>query len=699
MKKIIFLFILAFFLFVQSPLYIQYNVSELEGLFNENSSYMDIKSTGNIENVKEFSKAVSEFCSQEDAFVATLSYTMQPDREEITELFVAGNNVPDFLKRKGLTDNVISKTHNSNDITDIKLPLFNPSKMCVVQNFDELKDKSLSRTYYVSPAEKGISFQRHLTENYDVDFFTSDELLYIHTGYMDQIPGVALMMAALLVFFAFWIITQYQLNAVKKLYGYSDRKNMLSMFGQFAFLGLCAIVVSLVLQFAFCSIYNKWESYWNILIDSIRICAPVFAVLLVLGLVFLFLFYSSDVKYALKGRRPYKVLNSCAVILKVITIVFLCSSIVNIGSGMKQTNDILKQDESFQKVSNCRFTAIRLTSGSSDYMSQFETAGSSFYKALDGILMSDHRMSSYRFGSQNPDDVMSNTVFINYDYLKVNPIYDFSGVPINIEEKSIKPNEAIVLVPEKYKNQENEIYKSFYDWYHSARYVTIPTTELPLEERKVSIKLIFVKDNQSYFAFNTDEIELRYNYIEDPFAVIVTKNNMDNSYYSNYICNSEYLLFENDDQPLDKITNFASSTGVSEDLVNVPTVNSAIDNLMQQCKNQIAFSIMFLLLTILIVIIISIYIVKNFIDEHKKLFFTKKMLGYSMFSIYGKFIILITISQLAVFFILKTALNIPWDLWGITSGSFLIVDFIIMWITALKYQKTLTKGVLKGEEL
>lgn len=697
MKRIILVFILAFLLFVQSPLYIQYDVSEIEGFLNENCSYIDIKSTGNIKSVKEFSNAISEFCEEENAFVATLSYRVQPDQDEITELFVAGRNIPDFLENKGLTDIVL--TDNLNEHTKIHLPLFNPSKTCVVQNFEQLEDKSLSRMYYVYPSEKGISFQHYMTENYDVDFFTSDELLYIHTEYIDQIPGVALMMAALLVFFAFWIVTQYQVNAVKKLHGYSDRKNILGMFGQFVFLSLCAFVMSLVLQFVFCGIYNRWESYLNILRDTTRIYAPIFVVLIVMGLLFSFLFYSSDVKYALKGRRPYHVLNSCAIVLKVITIIFLCSSIMNIGTGMSQTNNILKQEENFQKVSNCHFTEIRLTSGASDYISQFEAKGSKFYRELDGILISNRGISRNLDDQNNIDDVLSNTVFINKDYLNVNPIYDLSGNPINIDESTIKENETIVLVPEKYKNQENELYQAFYDWYQFARYVTIPTTELPEEERTVDLRLVFVKDQQTYFAFDTSEIDLADNYINDPFAVLVTKNNMDDSYYSNYICNGEYLLFENDHQSMGKILNTADHTGISEDLVNVPTVNSAIDTLMQQCKNQIILSVTFLILTILIVALISIYIVRNFIEQNKKLLFTKKMLGYPMIEIYGKFIALVTLSQLILFFVLKAALNVPWNLWLLTSISFLIVDFIIMWITAVQYQKTLTKSVLKGEEL
>lgn len=703
MKKIVFTFILAFLMFVQTPLYVQYNISELEGFLNNDCYYTDIKSTGDIKSVEDFSKAISEFTENEDAFVATLSYNSQLEKSEITELYISGNNIPASLRRKGITDDTLKKIYNLNTNTGVRIKLFNPSKQCAIYNFEGLKDKSLSRTYYIYPSEKGESFQKYMTENYNVDFFTSEELLYIHTEYIDQIPGVALMMAALLVFFSFWIVSQYQLNAVKKLCGYSDCRNILDMVLQFIFITLLAVIFSYIIQFVLCGIYNRWVGYTNIFIDYVKICIPIFIVLVVAGVLFSFLFYSSDVKYALKGRRPYRILNICAAILKVITIVFLCSSVTNIVIGINQSSNILKQKEEFEKVANYHITQIQMTSGSADYMSKFENNSSNFYKALDGVLISNQEIVNNRYNSDVSDDItdniLANTVFINTNYLEINPIYDTFGKPIKINEASIKANKTIVLVPEKYKSQEKDIYQSFYDWYKFARYVTVPTTELPKEERKVEIELVFVNNNQNYFAFETTEQELNFNYIKDPFAVIVTKNNMDKSEYSKNIINGKYLLFENKEQTIDEIFRIADATGISEDLVNAPTVISCVDELMQQCKSQVISSLMFLVLSIIIVAIISIYIIKNYMDQNKKMLFVKKMLGYPMFGVYGKFIFVVTGVQLLIFVILKFAINMTWGVWVPTSLIFIFVDFIIMWVTAAKYQSSLTKNVLKGEEI
>lgn len=696
MKKVVFSFVLAFLLFIQVPNYIEYSISELDGFFNDHSSYMDIKSTGDIKNVKEFSDAVSEFSKKENAFVVTLGYSPQTDGNELTELYISGNNIPNFLKRKGLTDDALNKVYSGSSES---LPMFAPDQKCVVKNFGQMEDKSLSRMYYVYPAEKGDAFYKYMTENYNMDFLAQDDMTYSRSTYIEQIPGVVLMMIALLVFFAFWVVTQYQLNAVKKLHGYSDRENVLSMFGQFVLVCLEALACCFGLQFIFCGFYNRWESYFNLVLDTLRIFVPVTAVLVVAGLICSVVFYSSDVKYALKGRRPYKVLNGCAVALKVITIVFLCTSVVNIGKGMDKTADILAQNKDFAKVKDCRVASIRLATGTGEYMTNFEKSAGKFYKSLGGILI-DNRNIVYDINAPfSIDDVRGRTVYINKNYLDINPIYDTDGKQIKIDENKIEDNKLIVLVPEKYKSHEETVYQQFYDWYKSAKYMSIPITELPEEQRTVSVELMYVKDNQNYFAFDTEENYLPYNNITDPFAAIYTKENMDYSYYATKIINGKYLLFENENQTMEDIYRIADETGVSEALVNVPTVNSAIDVLMNQCQNKIILSAVFFILTLLIVLLISIYIVKNYMEENKKLFFVKKMLGYPMSGIYGKFIIVSILAQFVVFTALKFILRMSLTVWLPITVGFSVLDFIIMWITAVKYQRTLTKSVLKGEEL
>lgn len=693
MKRILFIFTLALVLFIQSPLFLQYNESELEGFFNDNCSYTDIKSTGDIGSVEEFSKAIKAFSEKENACVSTLGYdTQAKNKKETTHLYISGSNVPSFLNRYGITPEALSNTDEN-----INISLFNPNKICVVDSFEELENKSLSRTYYVYPEQAGDKFKQYMTENYNVDFFTSDELIYIHSDYIDQLPGIALMIVALLVFFSFWVVSQYQANAVKKLLGYSDINILKQLFINYILLNILVFVTFFALQFFVCGIYNKWSGYKNLLLDSIKLTVPLFIALVIAESIFMLLFYNAQIKYALKGRRPFALLNSFAAILKCITVFFLCSSIMTVATGINQTSSILKQQDDFEKISDCYFTQFRLTSGDPEYLSEFEKNGSEFYLSLDGVLMDNHDMSASRDYAQETEDITTKTVFINSDYLEINPILNESGEKLQIDENKIKENELIVLVPEKYKNQKEELYKSFEEWYLFARYVTVPTTEIPEAERNVTVKLVFVQNNQTYFAFDTNATELEYNYISDPFAAIVTKNNMDKSYYSNYMCNSKFYIYENEEQTIETILEAADKTGIVNDLVNVPTVHSAVDNTMKQCKMEIIMSVTFLLLIIFIVELISIYIIKNYMEQNRKTFFVKKMLGYSVFNTFGRIILAVTLIQTVLFLVLKFVLSMPWNMIIPISVCFLLIDFVVMLITSLAYQKNLTKNVLKGE--
>ena len=262
-----------------------------------------------------------------------------------------------------------------------------------------------------------------------------------------------------------------------------------------------------------------------------------------------------------------------------------------------------------------------------------------------------------------------------------------------LNENDIGSNEIIVLVPEKYRNNEKEVYTSFYEWYKFARYVT----DSSKSNQDVIVKLLFVKDEQTYFAYNTELEQIEYNYITDPFAVIVTKDNMDNSYYANFLLNSEMLLADNLNQTVDDVFLIAKETGIINDLSNLPTVTSKVDNIMQHSKNKIIIYFAILIVSIFIVCLISTYIIKSYAYQNRKLFFVKKMNGYSFLSIYGKFISLVLTTQIILFIIIKFFMNISFSHMLIISLLFNSMDFGLMTIISLKYHSKISKDVLKGE--
>ena len=690
MKKITLIFIVFLIVFLQFPLYMQYNVSEIEGYLIENCSYMDIKSAGTINSSDRFYKAVSEYTMNSGATIFSVSYEAQSDSSEKMTLYVSGNKYPDFFNQINISNDEIKQIQNDDAINK---PLFNPNKSCDICNFKALKDKSLSRTYYVYPAEKGNEFKIFLEDNYDVVFFTSDELLYINSKYMEQIPGAAIMFIALMVFWAFWIVNEYQLNAVKKLQGFSDFNCGYKLYCDFVTINLIAIIIVQVIQLIICGLYNNLTNYQSLFYDSIENSAKIFVAATIAGLIVLLLFYNSNVNYALKGKRPTNLLLSISAILKIITIIFLCASVFTISDNIANTSITLKQTERFNEISNYRSPEFRLTSGSGEYIEQFENNASEFYKRINGVLISDRNLQKARLSIGEEDNIEDNTIYINNEYLRLNPIYDSSDNVVIIDEKDISSNEIIVLVPEKYRNCEEEIYTKFVEWYKFARYVTNSSEN----NLNVIVEILFVKEEQTYFAYNTELEQIEHNYITDPFAVIVTNDNMDDSYYANFLLNSEMLLIDNLEQTADEIFLTAKESGIFNDLSNLPTIGSKVDNIMQHSKNKTIMYSVILIVSIFIVCLISSYIIKCYVYQNRKLFFVKKMSGYSFWSIYGKFISLVLIVQIILFIAIKFFMNISFSHILIVLLLFNSFDFGLMTIISLRYYSKISKDVLKGE--
>lgn len=696
MRKITFVLLLVFITIIQIPLLTQYIVSELEGAFSDNCAFMDIKNIGKIKDVKEFSSVVSEFSEKHNAFVATIGYKAQADLNELTDLMISGKNIPQFLENRGISHINLNDLYD-NKTKDLDLKMFNPTKRCLVNSFDELKGKSLSRTYYIYPKSSGTIFKEYMESNYDVLFYSSDDLLYISSGYYEQLPGIAVLAAALLVFWAFWIVSEYQYNAVKKLHGYSDTICKSTLFGKYVKTMLSAFLAVFICEIIGLGFYNHWTNLKAFLFDAVKICIPVIAGALFAALIFVILFYSSDVTYALKGKKPHTVLTVCAASIKAITIVFLCYSVIYIGNYSSKAKEIYKQEDNFKKVASYRMTEWRLESGESKYLKEFEEKGSNFYHQFSGVLMNNKNiidgLYACEYGYESELTPLDKTVFINDEYLHVNPIYDTKGNLVSINSDIASNNKITVLVPEKYLKDEAVIRQSLTEWYKFSRYLSLPYVEQ--DEKDVQVDILYVADEQTYFAFSPRHEHIRNNYIKDPFAVIVTNNNMDISIYANSVCNGEFYI--SDRYSADEILKTAKELGIENELFNIPIVSSAVENLMNNCKNTIIASTVLLVVSFFISGIICTYIVQNYMEKERKLLFVKKMLGYPPYKIYGLFITVSLVLDILLFFILKFALNIPWLLWLIVFALFVGFDVVLMSFIVLIYQKKLNKDTLKGE--
>lgn len=702
MKKIVYIFLLLFLIIEQVPIFQQYIENEIEFALQRHTAVVEIKETGSIRNVDEFDSAIRTYTEQKKAFVLSVGYVREGNSESIVELFCSGSNVPSFLSDRGLTAQHAEQLYQTQAPLSSQsggFSMFSTQRECLIYPFSGLKDKSLAREYYIYPASASADFQSYLANEFDISFFSSAERMVLDETDTNEIAITAILMIAFLVFWAFWIVNEYQLNAVKKLSGYSDRQVRGNLFLRLLGVAAAAFAGSIVCGFVFCAVYNRLSCYGNLLFDVLKTLVPILALLFILSAIFLFLFYSGDVKYALKGKKPFFALGACASVLKLIVILFLCISCSTIQTSVKQSQEILRQEDQFEQLASYRFTEMRIQSTSGSYLSEYEKKCKDFFAATDGVLINDENMINARISGegQPSDPARDNTVYINTNYLNINPIYDVDGNPVRIDENSLADNETIVLVPQKYQQDAQQIHTIFYDWYQFARYVSSGGTNAGTSDPPVKVTLLFVKDYQTYFAYNTERDCFAYNDIQDPFAVIVTKKNMDASAYEFHITNGQYYLEESSKQTSDQLLSIAKNCGLENDLVNMPTIYSAIDVLMQTYRTMLHQSIMIFALSLCIIVCICLYLVKNYMEANRKLIFVKKMLGYRFIRIYALFLLFNLSVECILFLLLKTVLRMSMSLWLPICIGFICFDLLFMLLFAFSYQKTLTKNALKGD--
>lgn len=575
-----------------------------------------------------------------------------------------------------------------------------------IQSFKNLEGKSLAREYFVYPKSNRAEFQKYLGENYGVSFNNdSQEPSKNFYNYENYIALNSVLIITLFIFVGFWVVGQYQLNATKGLLGYSNLHCVGKMIIDFISMLLGSFVSSSIIMAIYLMFYNKLSQamvLYSVMFKHFGIC---FLVISFVAIISIILFYSSDVKYALKGKKPYIQLAFCSVALKIVMIVFICMSITMAKTAVDQNNQFKPQQDKWVQVNDYRFVTMYFPISDYEYERQVDLRCREFITKTYGIMIDnnnfkvseDDKKDKYYQKYLKEHPYISEMIYINNEYLKINPIFDCDGNKVDIDEKAIKSDEIVVLVPEKYKDKEKEVYNDIFDWYDSSLYAG---EDLQVREKKdkgeipsVTVTIKFVKDNQTYFGYNFYSDEQKYNNIKDPIATIVTGENFGADVCCQFLTSNSYMLEVSDRQTMEDINKIASEIGIDKELSNLPTAYSCIDE--QVKKNQTNFAKAMMSLTLLIVGIfaVSVYLTKNYIDESKKILFLKKMLGYPLSKIFTPYLASIFAIDSLVFLTVSLATKINYLIPAIIM---ILVDLLIIIVFIRTYQLSLNKSVLKG---
>lgn len=319
----------------------------------------------------------------------------------------------------------------------------------------------------------------------------------------------------------FTILGSYKEIAIEKLHGATSKEIWLKKIGeillaQFIIFSITSLCTSLFLfkeynlsliNFLFkLTLYNLFFIIISFAIFSIP-----------------FIFIENiKISHMLKNKKAIKEIILLNNFIKVILTIILITLSVNAIENYKSTK--LFYDDSLKMWEHTKdYVAIPgLTSLSGEYLmsDEFIAINKKLYKKFnkDGSILANFNNvnESYLTLNNLPLGHIDNYISVNPNYLKLNKIYDIKGNEINISEEDKR---FILLVPEKYKNKENEIINSYTQLKNSL--FENENSEL----KNKPIQILWTKNNQEIFSYRTDINPQGNNKIINPIVRVITESN------------------------------------------------------------------------------------------------------------------------------------------------------------------------------
>ena len=191
--------------------------------------------------------------------------------------------------------------------------------------------------------------------------------------------------------------------------------------------------------------------------------------------------------------------------------------------------------------------------------------------------------TDYNFKLLSKDDLLLTdyAISVNNNYLSKNPAYDLNGNAVIADENAL---EFMLLVPEKYKSHEAELI-SYYTEELTALYYYADDIKKLGEEKastethaKLPLKLIYIKNGQKFFMYDTQYRRHLQEYIENPIIKIVTAGNLLQSQVPNYLTTKKYMVDVTDGAQ--QLNNALKSTGLQKFVLQVTGGYDAFQSLI-----------------------------------------------------------------------------------------------------------------------
>ena len=541
------------------------------------------------------------------------------------------------LKDKSVTGEIFSYKED-NDFSIKPLKLFP-------------KDKSVAGDYIVSLKDKNNIYpfidklQRDL--GMKINYYSYEYNSVIDSSSWLKIVPIILLYVLSLFMIIYYYFLEYKNSAIRLLNGYGSLDIWKKYFLQIFKMYFLALIISTIVVMIFITIKNSlFNLHWfKIIIDYLFY---QFIIGMIVCFIMSLLFVRVEkisISASIKNKKPLKQIQIVNSLVKVIfSVIILYLLFVSYSAFLDSYRYYHKNGNEWEQMKSYGVmpTKAPLPSGNDPeaILEMFDKKYKLFKYTNDRgailVRFSDaYRAKQMGIEVEGVSVYEEKTILINNNYLKLNPIYGLDDKLIDIKEDD---DRLTVLVPEKYKKEEQELRRYFEEEYYLQKYKVKNTflkdagKELPLKE-DMAINIIWVKNNQSYFTFSNDIAADTNNRFYDGIAMILTNaNGNEAAWYDTVVGNNGYFIKLLDKEvPYNTIKDQIENLGLQE---FYPVLYNAYDSIEGRIQMHVERAYQFLVVLVVALLgylFISISTTLNYIEQYKLKHTIKIIHGYSYF--------------------------------------------------------------------
>lgn len=676
MKKII-VTILTLSYLVISFIYLQiYGINELESIYTKNVESInvidwekDLDNERKLSQIEDLSKdeniniykVVYNQRNNSDKVIIDV-YTTVVDENALKEKF--NIKYDDSIEKLFLNGGYLSSKNG-------EVELFNSNLEVRIKSLLEAKNENIIGQYLIQASDK------NKVQNIKMNFvetlkFTlqdnSNESANINNGnnLLNNVEAkyiilLSIVIIAILLAFIYYIVFRYKEFAIKKMLGYSDGKIIFKELLKESLIMHCSTLIgSSLILLIYLYFYNNLKCTIDFF-SKLMIISIIFSLILLSVEIVIFLNVDNiKINAMLKNKKPIGVIQFLNYITKIVFSVTLVTIIVSLASNFsalmnenknlnkwKNTNEYVYFLISYKyRDTDMTDWEFKIDEKCKSLFKEYNDKGGLLIKPSDYILYNQFFTEEELKNRKEYDPNTGNVLQVNSEYLRQNPIYDVNNKQVSIEDEY--GDYLIILVPEKYKEIEDELLESYKEWYEFKRffsedsyneYMNIEVEDHP----EVKIEIIYTKNGQESFLYDPLlEVE-NQNLVTDAIHIIINSENIGADNFSNYVSSQRFFAKVDgslEGEALFKVSDVIEELNMEKIILEAYTLYSTVDSYIYELQNEIKDYVTSMIIVLILELLLTIYMVINYIQRNNYINAIKKINGYSYIGRHNKFILL-----------------------------------------------------------